>query len=97
FHHFIRKGAHFTAYLILGIFAMFAIGRNKSHAMYQISLSFFICLLYAISDEIHQLFIPGRSGEVGDVIIDAVGAFCGIGLYIIFRKVLLKWRASKLV
>lgn len=46
-----------------------------------------ICLLYSISDEFHQLFIVGRSGEVRDVLIDTIGALTGIyGYYLIKRK-----------
>lgn len=37
-----------------------------------------ICILYAISDEVHQLFVPGRGGQVRDVIIDSAGAIAGI-------------------
>ena len=50
-----------------------------------------VCCLYAASDELHQLFIPGRSGEVRDVLIDtsggAVGAMIYIGIYMLAQKV----------
>ena len=49
-------------------------------------LSFIICLLYAISDEVHQTLIPGRSGEVSDVILDTIGASIGILIYFQVRK-----------
>ena len=47
------------------------------------SLAFFICVLYAISDEVHHYFIPGMSGEVRDVNIDTAGASVGIGVYLL--------------
>lgn len=39
-------------------------------------------ILYAISDEIHQIYIPGRGGLVNDVIIDSDGAVVGIEIYV---------------
>ena len=41
-------------------------------------ISALFCLVYAISDEIHKLFVPGRSGEIRDVLIDFTGVLIGI-------------------
>lgn len=49
----------------------------------------FSCI-YASSDEIHQLFVPGRAGQVRDVLIDTSGAVAGILLAILIRKIWLK-------
>lgn len=51
----------------------------------------FSCI-YASSDEIHQLFVPGRAGQVRDVLIDTSGAVAGILLAILIRKIWLKSR-----
>ncbi len=51
-----------------------------------ISKSLIIGILYAISDEIHQLFVPGRSGKVTDVIIDSLGILTGIVFFLIVEK-----------
>lgn len=84
FHTFIRKGAHFFAYFILGILIYRALwGRWKNFFM-----ALFIAFLYAVSDEVHQLFIPGRSGEFRDVLIDSAGAATGILLYILLLRLL---------
>ncbi|MDV2886388.1 VanZ family protein [Alkalihalophilus pseudofirmus] len=86
FHFLIRKGAHFTAYFILGILLINALRKSKAvdtSAMIALLLS----VLYAISDEVHQLFIPGRSGEVRDVLIDSAGAAVGISLYYLLAKI----------
>lgn len=40
--------------------------------------AFLIGVLYAVTDEIHQLFVPGRAGQIRDVLIDACGVFVGI-------------------
>ncbi len=81
FHHFIRKNAHFIAYLILGV--LVANGLRTLEALnlttfQSLTLALLICVLYAISDEVHQLFIPGRAGQIKDVLIDSAGAVVGI-------------------
>ena len=85
-NHIVRKSAHFTAYLILGILALNALSSSGiSKWKKEIIISLLICVLYAVSDEIHQLFVPGRSGQPGDVLIDSLGAGVGIGIYILVR------------
>lgn len=81
FHHIVRKSAHLIAYLILGILVLHALRQVKLLSWHSVIGALIICVCYAISDEIHQLFIPGRSGEVKDVLIDSVGAIIGVGLY----------------
>lgn len=73
---YIRKNAHFIAYFILGTLTLFALVRSEARK--PANLALLICLLYAISDEVHQLFIPGRSGQFRDVLIDGAGAILGI-------------------
>lgn len=74
----LRKYAHALEYLILSIllticFRMF--GKDLEKSIINI---LFICLLYAVSDEYHQIFILGRKSSVTDVIIDFTGACVGI-------------------
>lgn len=81
FNNILRKNAHFFAYLVLG--ALVANGlRSIGVIGYRaIVFALLICVLYAISDEVHQLFVPGRGGQVKDVIIDSAGAIVGISGY----------------
>ena len=44
-------------------------------------LAVFFAFLYACSDEVHQLFVVGRAGQVKDVFIDTFGSFLGVLLY----------------
>ncbi len=77
----IRKMAHFTVYFILGIISYFTL---KNYQVQNIVFySILICVLYACSDEIHQLFSAGRSGKILDVMIDTSGSI--LGIYIISR------------
>jgi VanZ family protein len=85
-HFLIRKGAHFTAYFILGILLIHALRTSGTAGMKAALMALLLSVLYAVTDEIHQLFIPGRSGEVRDVLIDSVGAAVGIGFYLLYRK-----------
>jgi len=74
----VRKTAHFTIYLILGTLTILLLREYDIENRKRLILAILICLLYATSDEIHQLFIPGRSGEIKDVLIDTSGSMIGI-------------------
>jgi VanZ family protein len=69
----LRKLAHTAEYAVLGALLVRATARP--------GLAFGIGVLYAISDEAHQLFVPGRHGSPIDVAIDAVGVAVGIALW----------------
>lgn len=78
FSHFVRKSAHFIAYLILGILSLHAIDEEKNTKFAWFIKALLICVLYAMSDEFHQLYVPGRSGEIRDVLLDSTGSLVGI-------------------
>ncbi|OLO38071.1 VanZ family protein [Alkalihalophilus pseudofirmus] len=88
FNHLVRKNAHFFAYMILGMLTLNALRRSGVVGYRSMGWTLFICILYAISDEVHQLFVPGRSGEVRDVLIDTAGAIVGIGMYWLVAKLM---------
>ena len=76
--YFIRKLAHFSLYFILGLLWMFLLKESSLSLIFQIKYAILLCLLYACSDEIHQLFINGRSGCIIDVAIDMMGSLTAI-------------------
>lgn len=80
FHTLVRKNAHFIAYLVLSVLLVNAFGRWGRLGGRTLVAAFTIAVLYAASDEFHQLFIEGRSGEVRDVLIDSAGAAAGIAI-----------------
>lgn len=87
----IRKFAHATVYLVLAFLILFALDTRCENFWRNAFVAVIICFLYAITDEYHQTFVPGRSGEFRDCLIDALGAtmaccLYGIGTYIFFRK-----------
>ena len=86
----VRKCAHFTLYLILGLL-VFGFLKEFGISWYKVLLiTIGICFLYSCSDEVHQLFVPGRSCEIFDVFIDTMGSFVGSLLYFGISKLLNK-------
>ena len=55
---------------------------------YQIYISAIIGILYAISDEIHQSFTPGRGPKITDVFIDSLGVFFGMAVILLIIEIL---------
>lgn len=80
----IRKLAHYIEYLILGILVINMFIKNNIPKSYLISIIF--CIIYAISDEIHQIFTPGRACQIKDILIDSIGSITGIYLYKLISK-----------
>ena len=83
-NHFIRKCAHFLAYLVLGIIVLFAMRRIGLMGKQGIGFTLLLCISYAITDELHQAFVPGRTPKLLDVLIDSSGASLGISIYVLF-------------
>lgn len=74
-----RKCAHMTEYAVLALLLWRALRKPMKNDprpwnWREVSVVLFIVLLYAASDEIHQIFVPTRTGQVTDVVIDTVGA-----------------------
>lgn len=74
----VRKLAHFSEFAILGILFYINIKEYTNNKV--LLLSVLLSSLYAVSDEIHQLFVPGRACAFIDMLIDSSGAFIGIVL-----------------
>ena len=82
----IRKGAHMFSYFLLAILLFMSNYDNKKNLLKVSLQSLIFTFLYACSDEFHQLFIIGRSGEFRDVLIDTSGGIIGIlTLYFIIK------------
>ena len=81
----VRKGAHVTEYAILGALLAWAF-RGRSGWAIPVGVA------YAVTDEVHQLFVPGRAGQAGDVLIDSIGVLLGVGVVALIRS----RRASRL-
>lgn len=84
----IRKLSHYTLYMLGGILIINCMNAYIKKDTRIVIYSTIIGVLYAISDEIHQLFVSGRSGKIQDVIIDSVGIFTGIAVYLFVKKII---------
>lgn len=91
FHLYIRKTAHFLEFGILGMLVTASIGIfPKIRFLYfrRFIISSGFCIIYSISDEIHQFFVDGRVCAVTDMIIDSLGAIAfSIAMVCIIRNV----------
>lgn len=72
----IRKFAHFFEYASLAFLSSTALFFTKKD--YSCIWALVLSVLYSISDEVHQLFVPERAGRVFDVFVDSSGAATGI-------------------
>lgn len=81
--HIVRKCAHFSIFTALGFCASCTVGRRRIFGLKTLAVLGF-CFLYACTDEIHQIFIPGRAGMFTDVLIDTSGSLCGIIVSMLF-------------
>lgn len=89
----VRKCAHFTEYLILGIIATHAFDIEGGHRPIAIFATALFLVLVPSIDETIQLFVPGRSGMVRDVLIDCSGAATGVVLRYLIRAGLIHRRS----
>lgn len=80
----VRKCAHVSEFFILGILVINLI--SKYNVKYSYLISFIVCVLYASSDEFHQLIVPGRSGQVTDIFIDMIGTIFSLLAMYLFNK-----------
>jgi VanZ family protein len=88
----VRKGAHFFIYFVLAFLVMNAlyIWDVKTKTLL---ISGIICILYAISDELHQYFVASRSGNIIDVMWDSSAAL--ISSYLYYRLILGRGKNEK--
>ncbi len=81
--HFVRKAAHMTEYAVLAILLYIWLGRWQLSRLKRAGAAAVFAMLYACSDEIHQLFVPGRAGMVSDVLVDSAGAVLGLAIVLL--------------
>lgn len=95
----VRKCAHFCVFCALGFFAnlsahSFAFERNAKISPVKNAYTAAFCIIYAVLDEAHQLFSPGRSCQFTDVLIDFSGSILGIATallcFTIFKRIYTK-------
>ena len=86
----IRKIAHYSIYTLVGILLMSLMSTYKIKELDRIAVSLIVGVIYAVTDEIHQAFVPGRGPLVTDVILDSMGVLTGIFIVMLFYKIICK-------
>ncbi|MEQ4485325.1 VanZ family protein [Cohnella silvisoli] len=84
---------HYVAYFILGLTVAFAMGRRAA-TWRGLALNVAICVLYGLTDEWHQSYVPMRSPDPMDLLHDGIGAAVA-GLIVLIFFVLFNRRGSK--
>lgn len=82
----VRKTAHFTEFAILGVLSYNTL-RSFGLSVAKSMAAVLFCLVYAISDEVHQYFVPGRACRVFDMFIDTLGSSFGVFICALAGKI----------
>jgi VanZ family protein len=95
-HYLFRKICHLTEYAVLAVLCWRAIRQPQRHdprpwRWPEAGLALAIVWLYAASDELHQVFVPSRTGQFSDVIVDVSGGAIGLALLWVAGKKFKQW------
>jgi len=91
-----RKCAHLTEYAILG-WLIWRVFRKPSRndlrpwVWREAARALFLVLVYAASDEFHQLYVPSRQASIVDVLIDTAGGAAGLLFVWALGRVRKRW------
>lgn len=83
-----RKSAHFIEYFILGLLVINVIKDYYKVSFKYIVIAIILCFIYSVSDEIHQIYVLGRSCQIKDMFIDTIGSSVGVCLYYFIIKII---------
>ena len=86
----LRKVAHASEYFIFTILILIALKNSGVKGTRKFIIALTICFIYACTDEYHQTFVEGRTGQFTDSLIDTAGGFVSCLIYYLINKVLNK-------
>lgn len=92
----IRKIAHFSIYTVVGILLMSFMSTYQLKEKNRMIISTILGILYASFDELHQYFIPGRSAQITDVMIDTLGVLVGICLVSLIVRIIKREKTTEI-
>ncbi len=88
---FVRSAAHFSVFAALCFSNLiFTLTLEKLKLLMRYLSSIIFSTLYAVSDEIHQLFIPGRAFQFSDILVDTLGIMLGAAVMYLIMKLIKK-------
>ena len=77
---------HFVAFFLLAFFLLMSIKQNKKIKISCVVITLIISILCAITDEIHQIFVPLRNASMGDILIDSFGILFAVIIGLIINR-----------
>ncbi|MDE6601648.1 MAG: VanZ family protein [Lachnospiraceae bacterium] len=93
---FIRKVAHMAEFGIMSVLLYIWVGQWEMSFLRRGGTAAGATAIYAATDEIHQLFVPGRAGRFSDVCIDSAGALAGVIVFALLVRIVRRMRARRL-
>jgi len=93
--YYIRKTAHVTVFLVLGSLLTLSVYSKRLNGFKAYLTAYISGTLYGVSDEIHQMFVPGRGPLVRDVMLDSFGALIGVVITASLIELILHTRSKR--
>ncbi len=87
----VRKGAHAFVYFVQTGLLLLPLRSLLASSKVRCAAALGACAVLAALDEVHQLFVPGRSGKLSDVLIDVLGGAC----FLLCLWLVKKWKSRK--
>lgn len=79
YNYLFKKAAHITVYFVLSWLIDRGLSQTTTLSKHtRFRATFMVCLFYAISDEVHQSYIPGRTASLFDIGFDTIGIIFGV-------------------
>jgi VanZ family protein len=94
-NHIVRKGGHFSEYALLACTLVLHLLALKKRGKVLIITPVILSALYASTDELHQLFVAGRSCQLSDVFLDTCGAATGTLIFLLLLKLYKKHKVKQ--
>jgi VanZ family protein len=86
-----RDYMHGVVFLVLGLLVQNAVTQSGTKGMKASAIALAICVIYGITDETHQLFVPGRAFQISDLAMDSIGSIIGIStVWFLYSRVRIK-------
>lgn len=90
--------AHVAVYAVLATLCFWALARSvrREGPLWALAaVAFALTVLYGVTDELHQAFVPGRTASQADILMDAAGALLGIGAAALAGSLGRSWRTRR--
>jgi VanZ family protein len=83
-----REYMHGVMFFLLGLLAQNAVTKSGFKGMKAIAIALAICVTYGLTDEIHQLLVPGRALQLSDLVLDTIGSMIGLAaVWFVYNRV----------